>query len=357
MTHVHPNVVARRGGRLVLLGMLITVFAVALVGRAEATPLTGGTTTLSLQKGVAKALASARVTVKPIKPAKAGKAGIAFPVTSGDLDTAQLKGSIAHSGGLRLSSAKGSVALRKFTIKLAAKASLTAKVGGSRVRILTLDASKAQVSREGLSFAVGGVRAALTGVAAKAINGALGGGLVRPGLVIGTARVVVLPSEVRVLPQGDTALTLDPGAVSLLGGAGISAAPIGPATSPAAGVLAFPITGGSLKTAGPAGTVDHSGGIGLTKGSTTVDLTGFTINLDSNPDLTALVGSSRVSILDLDLSGASVATGASDGRVTVTGVKAKLTAAAASALDSAFGTSAFAAGQLLGTTASHVFTG
>ena len=79
--------------------------------------------------------------------------------------------------------------------------------------------------------------------------------------------------------------------------------------------------------------------------------------MDSDPDLTALVGSTRISILDLDLSGASVAIGASDGIVRITGVRAKLSAAAASALNSAFGTSAFAAGQLLGTTATHVSTG
>jgi len=324
---------------------------------AQAAPLSSGTTTLAVQRGVAKALASAGLTVKPIKPAKAGKKGIAFPVTGGELDTATLKGSVRHAGGLRISSKSGSLALRKFTIKIGKKPSLTAKVGGDRVRILNLGLGKAEVGRQGLGFSVTGVKAALTGIASRAINATFGGGIVRRGLVIGRAEVVVLPSQLAVLAQGDTRLTLDPGAVSLLSGAGISAAPIGPATAVGAGVLQFPISGGALQTAGPAGAVEHGGGLSLSDGSTTVDLTAFMINLDSAPDLSAQVGSARVSILDLDLSGASIAVGAGDGTVRVTGVRAKLTAAAASALNAAFGTSAFAAGQLLGTTATHVSTG
>ncbi len=357
MSHLHPRTTIGGLTRVGVLGLAIAAIAVLAPTRAQAAPLSGGTTTLTLQQGVAKALASAGVGVKPIKPAKAGKQGIAFPIAGGDLDTAKLTGAIRHSGGLRLTSGKGSLALRKFTIQLTKRPSLTAKVGGTRVRILNLGLAKAKVGRSGLSFQVSGVSASLTKVAAKAINATLGGSVVRRGLVIGTANVGTLPSEVAVLAQGDTRLTLDPGAVSLLTGQGISAAPIAPATAVSAGVLGFPITGGAIQTAGPAGRVEHSGGIELTKGATKVDLTGFIINLDSSPDLTALVGSSRVSILDLDLSGASIAIGASDGRITITSVKAKLTATAASALNSAFGTSAFAAGQLLGTAASHVVTG
>ncbi len=356
MSQTYPGI-ARRTVQGVLALVAVAVLVGLAPGRAQAAPLSSGTTTLALKKGVAKALASAGVAVKPIKPAKAGKAGIAFPVTGGDLDTAALRGSIRHSGGLRLSSAGGALALRKFTIQLGKKPTLTAKVGGDRVRILNLDLGKSKVGRQGLAFKVRGVKAALTGTAARAINATLGRSVVKRGLVIGSAQVVALPSEVAVLAQGDTSLTLDPGAVSLLSGAGISASPLAPATAVSAAVLQFPITGGVLQTAGPTGRVEHSGGVRLSDGSTTVDLTAFTINLDADPDLTAQVGSNRVSILDLDLSGASVTIGAGDGTVRVTGVKAKLSAAAAEALNSAFGTTAFEAGQLLGTTATHIATG
>ena len=69
--------------------------------------------------------------------------------------------------------------------------------------------------------------------------------------------------------------------------------------------------------------------------------------MDSAPDLTARVGSSRVSILDLDVSG--LTRSVSGRTITVGGVKATLTQAAADALNGAFATTAFTKGLLLGT--------
>ena len=101
-----------------------------------------------------------------------------------------------------------------------------------------------------------------------------------------------------------------------------------------------------------AGSIFHSGGIALTKGSTRVELTAFRILIDSTPDLVASVGGSRVSILSLDLSGLKVAV--QGRRITLSGVKAKLTKAAADALNQAFGTTAFKEGLVLGTTVTQV---
>ncbi len=72
-----------------------------------------------------------------------------------------------------------------------------------------------------------------------------------------------------------------------------------------------------------AGQIKHVGGISLTRGDTRVELRNFIINVDSAPDLTARVGSSRVSILDLDLSDAEITkTGR---KLKIAGVKATLT--------------------------------
>ena len=51
-----------------------------------------------------------------------------------------------------------------------------------------------------------------------------------------------------------------------------------------------------------AGTIAHSGGIRLAKGATAVELTDFAIDVDDAPDLTALVGGTRVSILSISTS-------------------------------------------------------
>ena len=282
-----------------MLGTAIGLALLALVAlgapRADAAALSGGDTTLALKKGVAKALSGAGVAVKPLKPANAGKKGIAFPITGGQLDTATLTGKVRHSGGLRLEAGGDRLDLEDFTIKLGKKPSLSARVGGDRVKILNLDLSKAKLGREGLAFRAARVKAALAGTAAKAINATFGAQVVAGGLVIGSATVVAETVDVRVLAEGDTQLTLDPGAAALLAGAGISAAPVGPATVTSAGALAFPITGGTLQTAGPTGTIEHSGGIRLSDshGPTIVDLLSFTISIDAAPDLTALVGSSR----------------------------------------------------------------
>jgi hypothetical protein len=132
---------------------------------------------------------------------------------------------------------------------------------------------------------------------------------------------------------GATTLALDPAAAQALTGLGVTPSPIDPATATDAG-LSFPIVS-SLPQILRTGKIRHTGGIALTAGSTRVELTSFTINLDLRPDLTAIVGGQRVSILDLDLSKARP--GFSGGRLTLGPVSANLTATAASALDSAFG--------------------
>ena len=350
----------RMSRRLAVLGLgtAFALFAVLAPANAAAAPkpLASGDTTLALKKSVAGALADAGVAVKPLNPAKAGKKGVRFPVTGGSFDPATARGTIRHSGGLRLQAGGSKLDLRNFTIKAGKRATLSAAVGKNRVTILNLDLSKAKIGRDQLAYRIANVKAGLTGAAANAINATFGDPVAKRGLVLGTATVVAAPESVDVLAEGDTRLTLDPGAAALLTGAGISASPVGPATA-SGGALAFPITGGSLGTAGVSGEVRHSGGIRLSEGGTTVDLTEFTIKLDGAPDLTALVGASRVSILNLDLSQATVSVGKRNGAVRVEGVRATLTAAAAAALDAAFGVTTFEEGQLLGTTVTHAATG
>jgi hypothetical protein len=141
-----------------------------------------------------------------------------------------------------------------------------------------------------------------------------------------------------------TSLQLDPGAAAALESLGVSAAPIAPAFADDNG-LNFPIANG-LGSILFTRTIRHAGGLALTAGDTRVELTRFWINLDRQPDLTALVGGQRVSILDLDLSTAGI--GFRRGRLTVGPIAGRLTQAAADALNGAFGVTAFSKGLLLG---------
>ncbi len=175
----------------------------------------------------------------------------------------------------------------------------------------------------------------------------------RLGLVALVALLALAPAAsagkkktVKLAPKGATTLALSDGAASALQSLGIAAAPLKPARAGEDG-LRFPITAGKLDAKTYAGQIKHVGGISLTRGATRVDLRNFVVNVDAAPDLTARVGDSRVSILDLDLSDAEISK--SGRRLTIAGVKATLTKTAADALNAAFETDAFAEGLEIGT--------
>ena len=147
------------------------------------------------------------------------------------------------------------------------------------------------------------------------------------------------------LEGGATSLILKTKTAEALASLDVGVEGVAPA-KPRKGGLAFPITGGSVDAESLAGKIRHSGGIAFVKGDTRVELTRFTINVDKKPDLTAKVGDARVSILALDLDGLKRTDKGST--VRLRGIEARLTAAAASALNDAFHTEAFKQGLKLG---------
>jgi Htaa len=315
--------------RSVIAGAAAALLLAAAPAAAQAdTTLASGTTTLKLDAGVAKALKAAGVKVS----------GTTYKITGGRLDGAT--GTITHSGSLKLAAGSTKLSLGSFTVKLAKKSTLSGKVGKARVTLLTLDTSKAKIARSGLDYRITGVRVALTSAAAKALNATFHTTLFKKGLELGSVAVHARPKTVE-LTGGATTLALDQGAANALQSLGITAAPIGGTA------LSFPVTGGNVDAKTFAGTITHSGGISLTKGSTTVALADFEIGIDDTPELTALVGGTRVAILTVDLS--ALKASVDDGKVTLSGAALKLTAAAAGALNQAFGTTAFTEGLLLGT--------
>lgn len=308
--------------------------------------LAGGATTLKLAPATAQALAQNGVSVTPLNPARVRGGGVAFPITGGSIDPARARGRIDHSGGLALTAGGTRVALRSFRVHVGARrAILTARAGGGRLTVLSLSLARAKVTRKGLGTTVRGVRAVLSGQAAKALNAAFDTGLFQRGLPIGAVTVRARPAQAQ-LAGGATTLALDQGAAQALQSLNIQAAPIDPASAGDAG-LSFPITGGKANARTFAGSIRHSGGIRLSRGDTVVDLTAFTIRVDSGPDLTGRVGDGRVSILNLDLS--QLEASVRGRRIELSGVRATLTAAAAQALNQAFSTNAFEEGLLIGT--------
>lgn len=146
---------------------------------------------------------------------------------------------------------------------------------------------------------------------------------------------------------GQTMLQVDTGTARALNGAGVTVDLLRPARVTKSG-LTFRATGGAIDPATLRGSVEHNGGIRFRAGGTSVSLRNFTYTIGRRSTLSAQVGSSRLTILNLNLGKAEVG---GDGPLTKTasGIRATLTAGAARALNRAFRTRLFRAGLKLGT--------
>ena len=213
------------------------------------------------------------------------------------------------------------------------------------MNILRVRKGNAVVRRTATTTRISRVDLELTRTAARALNATLGTSLFARGIRLGRATIHADASEL-FIEDGSTSLALDSGAAAALASQGITPGLVAPATANTDGSLAFPITRGRVDAETLAGLVRHSGGLSLTKGSTRVELTRFDIVIDGTPQLTALVGGSRVPILNLDVSGLTRDVDGLD--VTLGNVRATLTAEAAAALNQAFSTTAFSEGLLIG---------
>ncbi len=143
---------------------------------------------------------------------------------------------------------------------------------------------------------------------------------------------------------GATTLDVDPGTLEALGSLGVAPGAVKPATLNGA-TYAFPITN-PLRSALRTGVVSHKGGISLTAGKTTVELTKFHINLVKRKLFGRVNGSDPVALLDLDYSRLGIRF--RDGKVNIGPVDTTLTQGAADALNAAFGTDALSDETALG---------
>ena len=166
----------------------------ATSAQAQALPITGGVTSVSLTS--APTLTSVGLSVgilgsAQFSPGSAGTPLVYFPVTGGSLNTATFAGSIEHAGsGLSLSSGGTTLNLTDFVIDTTAL-TLTgqAAVGGTALGAVPLF---------NLSFgsnAVSPFNLALTGAAAGALT-ALFGLPDLTGFTLGTANTIPITSAV-----------------------------------------------------------------------------------------------------------------------------------------------------------------
>jgi hypothetical protein len=174
---------------LLIAALALAAPTAASAKKAKAVKLSGGATTLALSQVAADALAANGISLEVLKPARAGSAGVAFPVTTGKVDGKTLAGKIRHSGGLALSKGDTRLELRNFVIEIDNSPTLSAQVGDSRVDIVSLDLSEIEVSKTRKRVTVANVGANLTQGAADALNATFGTDDFAAGVPLGTATV------------------------------------------------------------------------------------------------------------------------------------------------------------------------
>ena len=163
------------------------------------------------------------------------------------------------------------------------------------------------------------------------------------------------PSASFLTLTGSTSVDLDAATAKVLADNKISVAPIEPATVSTSGgstTVSFPITEGYVgvyPTTEPSyirGTFSHSGGLKLTAGGKSLDLTDFIVNPGTSSLTATVAGKGAAKVLDLDGTDVKVSQDGADTRLD--GTIAKISQTGATALNQFFGVSLFKAGIPLG---------
>lgn len=160
------------GRRLIVALTALVALALTLGMTANADAKKLGETTLKPNTKTFEALSDLGVSVTPLKPAKAGADGIAFPITGAELDR-DLTGKIEHRGGLEFAGGGAELAVKDFLVKIGKeKSNLFAYAGKTKVKLLSLDLSKAKVSDKGAT--VSRIKASLAKPGAEALSQTFG---------------------------------------------------------------------------------------------------------------------------------------------------------------------------------------
>jgi hypothetical protein len=340
------------------LGAICSLFLLPCSAQALYNPLSGGTTKITLDKGLVALLKSHGVKVSATAPAKLKGNTLTLPVSGGEMDPTISKGTIDHEGSLVFSSKRRNVVLRNITIK-AKKTPLIAKVGGSQLKVAKAKTIKA--TREGFGEGFSSQKLSLTEKVATRMNKKLGlGRLLKEGTPFGQSSSKTVPLTVNLLPQGQTTLVPDPAFMAKLKALFVSLNPIFPAEG-RGGIFTFPIgLQSAISPDASLGTVKLSGDLEFLQlgggqifwHESWLELQSQTfapeVDLEPKPPFPGKIG--RTPVLALGLSQASVSSDPKQRTITLSGAPATLTAQSAEEFNKAFteGKGTFSAGEVVG---------
>jgi hypothetical protein len=301
-----------------LLAMLVLA---PFANAATPSPLSGGSTTLTLNGGLANKAKKAGIKITAVKPSKLKGTKATFAVTGGELELPAGAGSITHSGGLKIKWGKKSVTLKSFVINTKDK-TLDAKVGSKTIEVATI--AGASVARLGFGDSISAKKLKLTKEAAKALNASLtpapkkmktkkNGKVIvktiktqpafKANMVIGSSSTEVEPKTVNVTPSGTMNFVGDATTLGKLAKADVKLEVIAPTTATAATTFVSPLSGGTISPLGTSGQINSSGGLKLTQtealtaigqpsATTTITLANIGVDLGAKTGGVEVVGES-----------------------------------------------------------------
>ena len=279
----------------ILAAALFALLAFAPFASAAPDPLASGTTTVNLNKGSLNALKKEGVKVTKVSPAKLKGTTATFKVTGGSLDPTTGAGTVNHSGGLKFKAGKKSATVKNLVVDTTKK-SVTAKVGGKKMKLASLAGSSFTRSGFGINLSVNKVK--LTSKAAKQLNKKLGLEKVfKANQLIGKAKSETQPATVTVLPVGNMTFNGDVGLLKKLADVEVKLQTLG-LTAQSGTTFTGPITGGTISPAGTAGVVQSGIGLNLIQNltlgpSTTITLGGMYVDLAAKTITVEVVASSN----------------------------------------------------------------
>jgi hypothetical protein len=340
---------------------LAAALCLSLCTTAQATynPLGGGTTKITLDKGFVSLLKQHGVRLSAVAPAKLKGNTLTLPVSGGEMDPLNGKGTIGHEGALLFRSAKGKVPFKALTLK-AKKTPLSAKVGGSQLKVAKAKTFKS--TREGFGEGFSAKGLVLTQKVATRLDKKLGlKRLLSEGQPFGKATSKTQPRTVTILPTGKATLVPDPAFMAKLKALFVSVNPIFPAEG-GGGVFSFPVTvEGAIAPDASLGTLKAAGDLEfLQLGAgqvfwhepwldTATKAVSTEVDLEPTPAFPGKLG--RIGTFAISYTAANVVSDPAARTITLSGATATLTAQSAATFNEAFakGKAAFAAGEAIGT--------
>ena len=135
-------------------------------------PVTGGSTTLRIDRTALRVLETVGVEVTALDEATGSDGEFTFPITGGSIDVDTPSGTIEHDGGLRFSAAGRTLDARDLVIRPGEDV-MTAVVAGERVPLLAVDVGAIPVPTDD-AIVLPGRAAAFTDDAIPTLEDALG---------------------------------------------------------------------------------------------------------------------------------------------------------------------------------------